>query len=195
MMRKPQTMLLVFLCLILGMSIGKLHAQDTLTIRQIQYVPDPLNDDTSPFFGDTVVVKGMVMNYPRDLWVGARWAVYVIDPDSFPNPWSGFFIIQHDTFQTQTLFQFVEPGMICNFTGVIDEFGQFTQMNIYGAGYTPDPVIPVEILSVGNPLPNPVQLTVADLEDRAVAEQWESMWAVINNATIVNNNIPGNWAS
>ncbi len=170
-------------------------APDTVSIYDLQFVEDPLTNDQTPFFGDTVVVRGMVMNYPRDLWVGARWAVYIIDPDSFPNPWSGFFIIQHDTTQVQTLMQFLEPGMICNFTGLVDEFGKFSQMNIYGAGYTPDPVIPVEILSQGNPLPDPVLLTAADLENRATAEQWESMWVRVENATVVNNNISGNWAS
>ncbi len=194
MQNKMLTLLAVLTLVIAGFHYTAL-AQDTLSIHDIQFVPDPLTDDTSPYLGDTVVVRGMVMNYPTDLWVGARWAVYIIDPDSFPNPWSGFFIIQHDTFETQTLFQFVEPGMICNFTGVIDEFGQFSQMNIYGQGYLPNPVIPVEILSVGNPIPPPVTLTTADLEDRGVAEQWESMWAQINNATVVNNNVPGNWAS
>ncbi len=196
-MQNKMLMFLAVFALVIG-GFGFQHtalAQDTLSIHDIQYVPDPLIDDTSPYIGDTVVVRGLVMNYPTDLWVGARWAVYIVDPDSFPNPWSGFFIIQHDTFETQTLLQFVEPGMICNFTGVIDEFNQFSQMNIYGNGYFPNPVIPVEILSVGNPLPQPVTLTTADLEDRGVAEQWESMWAQIDNATVVNNNVPGNWAS
>ncbi len=168
---------------------------DTVSIYDIQHVADPETDDLSPLLGDTVVVKGMVMSSPRDLWVGSRWAVYVVDPDSFPKPWSGFFVIQHDTFQVNTNFQFLQPGMICYFTGVVDEYNHFTQLNIYGQGFVPEPVIPVEILSSDNPLPDPVVLTAADLQTRAAAEQWESMWVRFENVRIVNNNLAGYWAS
>jgi len=163
---------------------------DTLTIKQIQYVPDPQSDDTSPFYGDTVVVKGLVMHSPRELYVGSRWATYIVDPDSFPNPWSGFFIIQHDTFATGTNFGFVEPGMICYFTGVIDEYSHLSQLAILT-----DPVTPIEILSVGNSVPNPVVLTALDLQDRTNGEQWESAWVKINDATITNNALGSNRAS
>ncbi len=163
---------------------------DTVSIYELQFVPDPATNDQSPRFGDTVVVKGQVMTYPRDLWVGARWAVYIVDPDSFPNPWSGFFVIQHDTFVTETAFQFVEPGWICYFTGVVDEYNGFSQIALIT-----NPPIPIEVVSTDNPFPNPVVLTAADLETKASAEQWESMWVRIENASVVNNNVPGNWAS
>ena len=163
---------------------------DTVTVYDIQHVTDPTADDQSPLFGDTVVVKAMVMHYPRDLWVGARWACYVIDPDSFPKPWSGFFIIQHDTTEVNTLFGFVEPGMICYFTGVVDEYSGLTQLALLT-----DPVVPVEILSTDNPIPDPIQLTTADLSTNDVAEKWESMWVTLKNVTIVNNNLGSNTAS
>jgi len=178
--------------------VGNVNAQapiDTVTIKQINYVPDPATDDLSPLMGDTVVVKGLVMTGPRDLWVGARWAVYIVDPDSFPKPWSGFFIIQHDTFQVNTNLQFLEPGMIAYFTGVVDEYFGFSQLNIYGFSYKPDPVTPITIVSAENPLPDPVVLTAKDLESKADAEQWESMWVKLQNVTVVNNNLDGFWAS
>lgn len=190
--------LFIFTVLIAFGSLQTISAQtaiDTVSIHDLQFVPDPTADDLSPFLGDTVVVRGLVMTHPRDLWVGARWSVYIVDPDTPTDPWSGFFIIQHDTTQIQTLLQFVEPGMICYFTGVVDEFGSFSQLNIYGQGFTPDPVIPVTIESAGNPLPSPKVLTTGDLLNRAVGEQWESMWVRVENAQVINNNIAGNWAS
>ncbi|NOX88680.1 MAG: T9SS type A sorting domain-containing protein [Calditrichaeota bacterium] len=165
-------------------------AYDTVTIYDIQHVTDPAVDDQSPLFGDTVIVKGLVMHYPRELYVGSRWAVYVVDPDSFPKPWSGFFIIQHDTTEVNTLFGFVEPGMICNFTGVVDEYSGLTQLALLT-----DPVVPVEIISTDNPLPEPLKLTSADLSTNDVAEQWESMWVYLENGTIVNNSLSSNTAS
>ncbi|MHB2155407.1 FlgD immunoglobulin-like domain containing protein [Calditrichota bacterium GD2] len=169
---------------------GQTAAYDTVTVYDIQHVVDPASSEQSPLFGDTVVVKAMVMHYPRDLYVGARWATYVIDPDSFPKPWSGFFIIQHDTTEVNTLFSFVEPGMICYFTGVIDEYSGLTQMALLT-----NPVVPIEIVSTGNPLPDPLQLTTADLSNNSVAEQWESMWVRLSDVSIVNNNLSSNTAS
>lgn len=187
--------IMVFALALVGQNLWAQANYDTLSIYDLQYVPNPDSSDISLYYGDTVVVKGLVMNYPRDLWVGARWAVYIVDPDSFPNPWSGFFIIQQDTSEIQTNFGFVEPGMICYFTGLVDEYSNFSQVNIYGQNFIPPQPIPVDIVSTGNPLPSPVVLTAADLADRADAEKWESMWARIEDATVVNNAISGNWAS
>ena len=186
------TSLSVLLILLLMVSAWAFNPApyDTVTIYELQYVADPATDDFSPRVGDTVVVKGQVMTYPRDLWVGARWAVYIVDPDSFPNPWSGFFVIQHDTFVTETAFQFVEPGWICYFTGVVAEYNGFSQIALLT-----NPPVPIEVVSTDNPFPNPVVLTAADLEGKAAAEKWESMWVRVENASVVNNNVPGNWAS
>ena len=187
----------IILVILLAVFSGTLSAgtasYDTLTIYDLQYVPDPATNDQSPYFGDTVVVKGMVMHYPRDLYVGARWATYIVDKDSFPNPWSGFFIIQHDTVTDaaiNTLFSFVEPGMECYFTGVVDEYVGFSQIFLLT-----NPVIPIEIISTGNPIPDPVKLTTADLTDDANAEQWESMWVALDNVKIVSNAVSSNRAS
>ncbi len=190
----------IFLALLFILFSGSLlsaqtAAFDTVSIHDLQYVADPASDDLSAFNGDTVVVRGLVMNGPRDLWVGARWAVYIVDPDSFPNPWSGFFIIQHDTTQIATNFGFLEPGMECYFTGVVDEFGSFSQLVTYGLFYFPDPVIPINIVNTNVPLPAPVELSLSDLATIASGEKWESMPVKINDATVVNNNISGDWAS
>lgn len=182
--------LILTILLAFGTTAFSQASYDTLSIYDLQYVPDPVANDLSPYVGDTVVVKGMVMHNPRDLWIGARWSAYIIDPDQFPNPWSGFFVVQNDTFETNTLFGFVEAGTICYFTGVVAEFSSFSQITLIT-----NPLIPIEILSVGNPLPDPLLLTADDLDVRADAEQWESMWVRVEDATIVNNNVAGNWAS
>ena len=155
---------------------------DTLRIYDIQYVTDPSHYDKSPFLNDTVVVKGLVMNYPRELWVGARWATYIIDYDNFPNPWSGFFIIQHDTFAVNTNFGEVEPGMICYFTGIIDEYVNFTELALLT-----EPEVPVDIVSTDNPLPQPYPLTTYDITHADNAEQWESMWIYLEDVIITDN--------
>jgi hypothetical protein len=170
-----------------------------VTIYDIQHT-DPVVNPTSPLLGQIVKVKGLVMNRPNELWIGARYGVYLLDPDSldengYPKAWNGFFAIQSDSLQAQTGFSFLEPGMIVNFTGRVDEFQGFTEVEVYGNGYFPNPPIPVEILSAGNPLPTPRPLTAADFNAQPQFEQWESMYARVTNATIVNNQVPGNWAS
>ena len=185
------------LVLLVLMSVNMLQAQtaefDTVSIYDLQYVPDPGTDDASLFLGDTVVVKGLVMHGPRDLWVGARWAAYIVDPDSFPNPWSGFFIIQHDTINgVNTLFGFVEEGMEVYFTGVVSTYYGFTQMALLDQ---PADLVPVDILSPANPIPDPVLLNSTDLSTNAEAEQWESMWVRIEDAVIVSNGVSSNKAS
>jgi len=113
--------LVILLVLVSTNMVSAQATYDTLSIYDLQYVPDPGTDEASLHLGDTVVVKGLVMHNPRDLWVGARWACYIVDADSFPNPWSGFFVIQNDTLgdAANTLLSFVEPGMEVYFTGEV----------------------------------------------------------------------------
>ncbi len=178
---------------------GQTAVYDTVSIRDINFVTDPNTNDDSPLVGDTVVVKALMMNFPRDFIIGARWGTFIIDPDSFPNPWSGMFVIQNDTVSAnalQTNFGFLEPGVLAYFTGVVSEFpgGQasLTQLNLLT-----DPVVPVDIISAGNTLPEPVLLTCADisLTDVASGEQWEGMLTRIENATVVNNSAGFNRAT
>ena len=119
--------------------------------------------------------------------MGARWACYVSDGTN--NPWSGFFIIQHDTFEVNTLFQFVQPGDEVYFTGVVDEYSGLTQLALLT-----NPVVPVDIISTGNPLPDPKVLTLADLVDHTNGEQWEAMLVRVENARVTNNSYTSNRA-
>ncbi|MBN2366144.1 MAG: T9SS type A sorting domain-containing protein [Calditrichaeota bacterium] len=188
-MKKWVTFLSVFL-IFGGLSVSgfaQTASYDTVSIYDLQYVPNPDSSQFSPYDGDTVVVHGYVMHNPRELWVGARWACYITDGTD--NPWSGFFIIQNDTFATNTLFGFVQEGDECYFTGVIDEYTGLSQLAILT-----DPLVPVNIVSGGNTLPAPKLLTLEDLATHAAAEQWESMLVRIENATVTNNNFSSNQA-
>lgn len=199
---KLTVLLTVLLCCLLGM-VGSVFAQDPphVTIRDIQFT-DPNVDPTSPLLGEVVKVTALVMNEPNELWIGARYGVFLLHVDNVDgvwiprlDAWDGFFAIQGDSTEIQTGFGELKPGMVCNFTGRIDEFGGFTEIEVFGSGYNPDPIIPVEILAVDVPLPEPRLLTGADINAQPQAEQWEGMYARIDRATVINNNANNNWAT
>jgi hypothetical protein len=183
---------IAILTLVSGNRVMAQAVYDTVSIHDLQYVPDPVTSDASPYNRDTLVVRAMVMHSPRTLYVGARWACYVVDPDSLNKPWSGFFLIQNDTTgnSVNTNFGFVEPGMIIYATGVMDEYFGFTELALLT-----NPVVPITIESTGNALPEPLKLTANDLDGFANGEQWESMLVMLENETIVNNQVSSNQAS
>ncbi|MEZ4765493.1 MAG: hypothetical protein R3C26_20625 [Calditrichia bacterium] len=88
-MKKLTQFLLVLMLIGVSQSVFAQAAFDTLSIYDLQFVSDPGTDDLSPFVGDTVVVKGLVMTV-RALWIGARWSIYIVDPDTLTDPWNGF---------------------------------------------------------------------------------------------------------
>ncbi len=160
---------------------------DTVSIHDLQWVPNPDSSQVSLYDGDTVVVGGYVQHGVRELYVGARWACYITDGTQ--DPWSGFFIIQDDSFEVNTLFGFVQEADFCYFTGVVTTYTGLTQLNI-----PTNPPIPVTIVSSGNALPAPRILTCADIETHGAGEQWESMNVRLENSTVTNNNFSGNIA-
>ena len=159
------------------------------TIEEIQFVSDPATSDVSPFLGDTVTVRGLLMNDVRSLSVGERWASFVVDPESPSDPWNGFFVIQHDTTVTGTFFTTLLPGDVAHFTGVIEEFSGLTQLALLT-----DPIVPVVLESFDNPLPAPVELSSEDLTNLANGEQWEGQFVRLSNVTIRDNQFSGNRA-
>lgn len=159
------------------------------TVEEIQFVTDPAVNDASPLLGDTVEVRAMVTTDIRSLVVGGRWACFVVDPD-FPNdPWNGMFIIQNDSSITGTGFQNLLPGDICRFTGVVNEFQGFTQLNLLT-----DPLVPVVLENLGT-LPQPIVLSTQDLSIPELAEQWEGQFVRIASSQIIDNNVSSNRAS
>ena len=79
-----QKLLLMIIAVVMAASVNAVFAQaahDTLTIYDLQHVTgDSLINDLQPHLGDTVVFKAQMMTTPRELWIGARWSAYVVDP-------------------------------------------------------------------------------------------------------------------
>lgn len=176
---------------------------DSLTIADVQFVRSAdigtdINDD-SPFLNDTLTVTGMVMVGMREIFLGARWGAFVQDPRG--GPWSGFFVIQHDTSVSGTLLTSAEPGDIVRFTGVMQEFPEGpNRASISQFAMITDPAKQIEFLSFGQPLPEPILLTPGDLglsaagnsADPQLSERWESTLVRFEGLTVISNGLPGN---
>jgi hypothetical protein len=188
-MMKSVIVLLVLLTLGLFYSNGvtQTASYDTVSIHDLQYVTDPGVSDSSLYLGDTVVVHGYVMHSPRALYVGSRWACYITDGTQ--DPWSGFFIIQDDSSESNTLFGYVQTGDECYFTGRVATYTGLTQLNILT-----NPVVPISIVSSGNTLPEAKVLTLADVATHAAGEQWESMLIRVEGTTVTNRAYTNNQA-
>ena len=176
---------------------------DSLTIEDVQFVRQEdigadINDD-SPFNGDTLTVTGIVMHGIRDIFVGARWGIFVQDPRG--GPWSGFFVIQNDTAASGTQFTAALPGDVVKFTGVMSEFPTGSnQASISQFALLTDPITPIEFVDFAQPLPDPVLLTPGDLglapggasADPQLSERWEGVLARFEGLTVTANGLAGN---
>ncbi|MCI0514835.1 T9SS type A sorting domain-containing protein [candidate division KSB1 bacterium] len=166
-------------------------AAPEVTIHDIQYVPDSLlllGNDDSPFLGDTVTVEGIALSGPREIYVGARWSVFLSMPEG--GPWSALQVIQHDTLVTGTNFTVIEPGDRVKITGIMEEYPttgrSSTQMRLIT-----NPPVSIELISAGNPFPEPVVVKCSDLNSNVIAERYESVFVTIKDAVVVNNALPG----
>ncbi|MBL7135431.1 MAG: T9SS type A sorting domain-containing protein [Candidatus Marinimicrobia bacterium] len=188
-MRRCFVTVLFFLVsfVLLSSASAQTAVYDTISIHDLQYVPNPDSSQDSYYHGDTVVVKGLVQHGPRELWIGARWSNYITEP--LADPWSGILVLQNDTFEVNTLYSFVQEGDEVYFTGVMADYSGITQLAILT-----NPVTPVTIVSYGNTLPEPKLLTLADLATHNAGEQWESQYVRVENVTITNNSYVSNQA-
>ncbi len=188
--------LLLFGLLIFSLTSSFLFAQvttefDTVSIYNIQYVqPESLavGQDDSPFTGDTVVVEGIVATGPRSLWAGARWSFILVGEEG--GTWNGVQIIQHDTTKAGTNVTAVRPGYKIKVTGLVEEFSYGVDPSHTQLALLTDPPVPVELTGFGYEIPAPTEVTCAELQPD-VGEPYESTFIIIRNATIVNNNMPG----
>ena len=184
-------------------ALGKKSAADSLTIADIQFIRatdiGPTAQEDSRFLGDTLSVTGIVMNGPRELFVGARWGVFVQDERG--GPWSGWFVIQNDTSKGGTLLSSVQPGDKVRFTGPVQEFPTTANtQSITQFALITDPVTPIEFVDFGRPTPQPILLTPGDLgatgssEDPQLTERWESTLVRFEGLTVLSNfaGQPGN---
>lgn len=169
---------------------------DSLNIADLQFVRANVigatGNEDSPFRGDTVTVTGVVMHGIREVFVGARWGVFMQDERG--GPWSGIFAIQNDSTIAGTLFSAVLPGDKIRVTGLLNEFpttantASITQIELLTR-----PAVPVEFVDFGLPTPAPIVLTPGDLQangaitDPKLTERWESVLARFNNLTVIQN--------
>ncbi|MBN2089412.1 T9SS type A sorting domain-containing protein [candidate division KSB1 bacterium] len=178
------------ICLLILIFVQNLIAENSqksikeVTIKDIQYVPDSLllaGKDDSPFLGDTVTVEGIAMFPVRKIFVGNRWTLFITTPEG--GPWSALQIIQDDSMETNTVFSAIETGDRVKFTGIVDEFQANARSSTQIKLLTRPPV-PVEFISSGNSLPEPVDLTCADLNSLIEGEKYELALVRIKNATV-----------
>ncbi len=174
---------------------------DSLNIADIQFVrADAIgasNADNSPLLGDTLTISGIFMQGPRDIFVGARWGGFLQDERG--GPWSGFFIIQNDTTDANTFLSAAQAGDKIKVTGVVQEFPTgLTSQSITQFALFTDPVVQIEFLDFGLPLPAPILLKPGDLgatagtTNTALSERWESTLVRFENLTVTANGLPGN---
>lgn len=145
------------------------------TIYDIQYTTDPGPDNTwpSPLVGQTVTVEGVVL--------AAGFAGY---QDNFymsmleGGAWKGIYVYFSQNFD-------LLPGDLVQVTGQVSEYYGFTELTW---------VSEVIILSSGNPLPDPVPVTCAELAPTGVGEPYESCLIELNDVTVVEEQINyGQW--
>jgi len=164
---------------------------DTVTIYDLQYVPPEslaVGQDDSPFVGDTIVVEGIMATGPRDLWIGARWSAIIVDENG--GPWNSLQVVQEDTMQAGTNFSALKVGYKVRLTGIVAEFSYVTGPSHTEIFLLDNPPVPADLLGFGLPVPEPSEVTCADLAPD-VGEQYENCQVIIKNATVINNNLPG----
>lgn len=177
-----------------------------VTIQDIQYVADSLqnSDPPSPLNGDTVRVRGIVLVRPvidpdtnRGVIIsaGARWSVYIQDPNG--GLWGGLNILQQDTSSPgvqNTFMDLVDTAQVVEFTGVVAEFlNNTTQMNILT-----NPPVPVQVISVEPKRPDPIEITLDEFftpegAHSFKAEKYEGMYVIVRNVITSDRNANGNY--
>ncbi len=154
-----------------------------MPIREIQYVPEPANDDASPYAGQHVWVEGVVIA-ASDVYPTANNRYFIEDPAG--GPWSGLYIYNGGDKPA------VQEGDRVLLYGQVLEYNGVTQLSIR------DSVGGVQqVISNGNPLPAPEVLTTGVFAPTAAAtaEAYESVLIEFQGATVTNDNLGyGEWA-
>ena len=130
-----------------------------VTVYDIQYTEDPSGD--SPLNGQIVTVSGIVT--AANFYLshnGNRF--FISDPEG--GAWKGIFCFNYDFI--------VEVGDEVEFTAEVDEYYEFTELtNINN----------LEILSTGNPVPEPLEVSTNDIANE---EAYEGCLVKVNMAEV-----------
>ena len=131
-------------------------------IFDVQYTTDASGD--SPYKGQMVRTSGIVT--ALNIYQGAFKGYFLQDTAA---AWNGIYVYDpdHDTLQV---------GDSVTIVGTVDEYYNFTEIkNIQD----------LTVVSQGNTLPGPVDLTTGD----AAQEKWEGVFVTFHNATCLDNNL------
>lgn len=192
-----------FLLLMLLYINSNLFAQTSVTVEDIQYLPDSVlinvGDQPSPLNGQQVKVKGIVMVSPlvnpqNDrrpiMWSGARWVTYLYDPDGqVHDQFDGINVLQMDTSaQYQgTFFDLIDTAQVVEITLTVNEFNTTTQGEVVIS-----PVTPVSIIQQLPKRPDPIELEISDFMSGGVlnplSEKYEGQYVVIRNVVTSDRN-------
>lgn len=150
--------ILAIFAVILAFGLG---AQTVLTCYDVQYTTSASGD--SPYANQTVTVQGVVT------FIKPNSALYISDP--LGGPWSGLYIYHRNTSNAVTV------GDMVKLNGNIVEYNGLTEMGTVNT---------YEILSSGNPIPEPVSISTADLPRTGIiSEQWEGVLVRVTDVTIM----------
>ncbi|MBK9099757.1 MAG: T9SS type A sorting domain-containing protein [bacterium] len=192
-----------FLLLMLLYINSSLFSQTSVTVEDIQYLPDSvlinIGDQPSPLNGQQVKVKGIVMVSPlvnpqNDrrpiMWSGARWVTYLYDPDGqVHDQFDGINVLQMDTSaQYQgTFFDLIDTAQVVEITLTVNEFNTTTQGEVLIS-----PVTPVSIIQQLPKRPDPIELEISDFMSGGVlnplAEKYEGQYVIIRNVVTSDRN-------
>jgi hypothetical protein len=168
--RRPKLHLLLIGLAVIA-PVGPARALD-LDIYDVQYVPDANVDDASPYFGGIHNIDGGIVTH---IWQGFNDRVYLQDP---AHPTWGAIVVKDG--EDGELSGSVSVGDWVSFDNIyVDEYRGTTFLQ-YRRSDAPDVAFTVE--SSGNPVPDPVLLTAADIPtpvDHGASEPYESMVATL----------------
>jgi len=139
-----------------------------LTIREVQFVPNPATNDASAFRGG---IHNVVAGIVTHVWHGFNDRVYLQDPNEAT--WGAIVVKDGEGGELSNSVNVGDRVRLDNI--YVDEFLGTTFLQ-YRRTLAPD--VSFTILDTGNPIPPPPILTAADVSnpaDRAATEPYESM--------------------
>ncbi len=148
---------------VLALAFTGLVFAQVLSCHDVQYTEDPSGN--SPYSGQVVTVEGIVVQQVFYTGTAENNKGFIIsDPDG--GPWSRLMI-----FTSQYTPQ---RGDMVRVTGTITEYFGFTEMS---------PTTSYQVISQGNPLPQPTLIRTGDLVGPN-AEQWESVFVKVEDVNV-----------
>jgi hypothetical protein len=179
--RSPAWLVIVLATLIA--LAGSSFSQTLRSIYEIQEVP--VGQDSSLFFGDTVLVRGNVTAGAGLFYAGTHITFYMAEPEG--GPWNGVLVYNADNSAFATLI-----GDSVQITAVVGEYNTFSgRVSNMTELVT---ISEIEILDENRPLPDPIVLTCGVLDSSnfadSLAEQYEGCLVRLENVIVTDNSSP-----